>query len=93
MVEFVSITDDGGGSDTTNDGTTSTVSITSNNEGPIFGNLDNTPSFVEDGAAQILDADVTIFEQKWLSDGLPSIFHISLNHARRVVSLGIHPAF
>ena len=64
LVEFVSITDDGGGTDTTSDGTTSTVSVVSNNEGPAFSNLDNTPSFTEDGSAQVLDADVTIFDEE-----------------------------
>ncbi|MCP4377420.1 MAG: DUF4347 domain-containing protein, partial [bacterium] len=54
-----------------NDGTsdsastyTMTMDVISVNDAPVFANLDDTPAFTEDGAAQVLDLDVTIADSE-----------------------------
>ncbi|MEM7626058.1 MAG: cadherin-like domain-containing protein [Planctomycetota bacterium] len=39
-----------------------TVTISAVNDAPVFVNLDGNPAFVEDGAAVVLDGDVTFFD-------------------------------
>lgn len=53
----VTVTDDGGLQSTTS---TVTVQVQSINEAPTLGGVDNTPTYTEDGAAVVLDNNITI---------------------------------
>ena len=56
----VVVTDGDGG--TSNTGTGTVNLTTANNDQPVFSNLNGTPTYIEGGAAVVLDADVTIFD-------------------------------
>ncbi|WP_160167686.1 DUF4347 domain-containing protein [Methylomonas sp. MK1] len=61
-----SIVDDGssygGGQTLDSTANTLTINITAVNDAPVFANLNGAPTFIENGSAVVLDADVTLFD-------------------------------
>jgi len=61
-----SVADDGssygGGQTLDSTANTLTINITAVNDAPAFSNLNGSPTFIENGSAVVLDADVTIFD-------------------------------